>query len=164
MNSSRPQSPAALADLSSANSVDNFSSFEQREIAFDRAKLLPGSLDDAAVIRGVLLRAMKNSGMSRGCIADSMSELLGRQVTEKMLNAFTAESRDDRRWPAEFDRAFCKATGDKTLISCRAELAGMRVIDQHEIDLLELGRAFDQRTQADARIAELQTRLAGRRA
>lgn len=87
---------------------------------------------------------------------------MARTVTDKMLDAFTAESRSDRRWPAEFDRAFCKATGDNTLLACRAELAGLHVITEEEHLVLELGRAFLQRNDADEQIALLQKRLHGR--
>ena len=133
-------------------------------MGFDVDAGLPGSFDDASVIKGVLVQVMKRSGYSRATIADRMSYLLGRTVTEKMLYAFTGESRDDRRWPAEFDRAFCEATGDNTLLRCRAERAGLHVIDQSQMDLLELGRAFLQRTQAEEKIAKLQARLSGRAA
>ena len=91
-----------------------------------------------------------------------MEFLLARTFTEKMLNAFTAESRDDRRWPAEFDRAFCKATGDNTLLACRAEMAGLHVITDEEMLLLDLGRQHLLRSQAEEKIALLQKRLHGR--
>jgi hypothetical protein len=79
-----------------------------------------------------------------------------------MLNAFTAESRDDRRWPAEFDRAFCMATGDDALLCCRAEMAGLHVITEDEKNLLELGRQYLLRLQADEQISILQRRMHGR--
>ena len=91
-----------------------------------------------------------------------MSYLLAKSVTDKMLDAFTAESRNDRRWPAEFDRAFCEATGDDTLLRCRAEMAGLHVITEEERLLLDLGRQFLMRSQAEEQIAILQKRLHGR--
>ncbi len=114
------------------------------------------------MIRGVLIQAIKRSGKSRAAIAEEMEFLLARPVTEKMLNAFTAESRDDRRWPAEFDRAFCRATGDDTLLACRARLAGLHVITEEERLLMELGRQYLMRNQAEEQIAILQRRLHGR--
>jgi hypothetical protein len=164
MSSSPAQSRRANDHLSSENVEDNFSVSQQTLMSFDHENILPGSYDDTAVIRGVLLESMKRSGLTRAAIADEMSFLLGRQVTEKMLNAFSAESRGDRRWPAEFDRAFCKATGDNTLLTCRVKLAKLHVIDEHQMDILELGRAFLRRSQADEKIALLQRRLAGRTA
>jgi hypothetical protein len=134
----------------------------QRSMPFGYGDAVPGSFDDTSVIRGVLLDSMKSSGLSRASIAERMSYLLGRSVTDAMLNAFTAESRGDRRWPAEFDRAFCEATGNNTLLTCRVKMANLHVITDDEKDILELGRAFLMRNQADEKIALLQRRLSGR--
>jgi hypothetical protein len=142
--------------------VQNFASSEQESLSFDSDVVPSGSLDDSSVIRGVLIQSIKRSVKTRAAIAEQMEYLLARTITEKMLNAFTAESRDDRRWPAEFDRAFCKATGDNTLLACRAEMAGLHVITDEEKMLLELGRQFLLRNQADEQIALLQRRLHGR--
>jgi hypothetical protein len=90
-----------------------------------------------------------------------MTYLLGRSVTEKMLNAFTAESRDDRRWPAEFDRAFCEATGDNSLLLDRARRAGLIVIDEEQLKLLEIGRAYVERQRAVAEFDRLEREMNG---
>jgi hypothetical protein len=110
-------------------------------------------MNDSALVRHVLAESMRRCGKSRQQIAEEMSHLVGRTVTERMLNAFTAESREDHRWPAEFDRAFCAAVGDPWLLRCRAELAGFRVIDPDEATILELGRSYLTRKRAEAEIA-----------
>ena len=133
----------------------------QNCLAFEAAETLPGSFDDASVIRGILVQSIRRSGRSRAAIADDMTYLLARTVTEKMLNAFTGD-RDDRRWPGEFDRAFCKATGDNALLACRAQMAGLYVITEEEKLLLDLGRQYLLRNQAEEQISLLQRRLHGR--
>ena len=161
MNSSRVQYSTTASSQSSAEFSKSSAVRQQTEIPFQREPL-PGSFDDSAIIRGVLIRAIKESGRSRAEICDEMELLLARPFTVRMLDGFTADSRSDRRWPAEFDRAFCKATGDNTLLACRAEMAGLHVISAEEMLLLDLGRQFLIRNQADEKIAILQKRLHGR--
>jgi hypothetical protein len=81
-----------------------------------------------------------------------------------MLNGFTAESKDDYRFPSELERAFCTVTGDNRLLISKVERHGLYVIDANEKDLLELGRAYAQRTNADERIELLQRRISERTA
>jgi len=162
MNSSRSQYSSREPIESSADFGPKISGTRQTEMTFALDTVRPGSLDDSSVIRGVLIQSIKRSGKSRAAIAEEMELSLARTVTDKMLDAFTAESRNDRRWPAEFDRAFCAATGDNTLLACRAEMAGLHVIDDDEYLLLDLGRQFLIRSQAEEKIALLQKRLHGR--
>lgn len=122
---------------------------------------LGGVLNDGAVVRAVLIRSMRQCNKSRAQIAEEMTYLSGREVTETALNKYTAESRTDYRWPGELDRAFCRATGDDTLLKVRAELAGYRVIGAEEIHLLELGREYLRQVRAAHEVEILKTRLAG---
>lgn len=120
-----------------------------------------GSMNDGALVRGVLVEAIRNSGKSRAQIADEMSRLVGRAITQRMLDAYTAESREDHRWPGELTRAFCSATGDDRLLRVLAESAGLRVITDAESHLLELGRNYLQRSRAERAITALEQRLEG---
>ena len=122
----------------------------------------PGSLNDAHLVRAVLTEVIRACGKSRATICEEMTYLSGQEVTERRLNGFTAESKEDFRWPAELDRAFCTVTGDTRLLTCRVELHGLHVITADEMELLELGRAFLKRTQSEDQIALLQRRLHGR--
>jgi hypothetical protein len=90
-----------------------------------------------------------------------MTKLSGQKVTERMLNNWTAAVRDNYRWPAELDRAFCTVTGDPRLLTFRVKLYGLHVIQESELHLLELGRAVHQRSQAEEKIEALQQRLRG---
>lgn len=123
--------------------------------------MLPGIFDDSAVVRGVLVQAIRKCGKSRAQLAEEISFLSGREMSEISLNKITAESRTDYRWPAELDRAFCHATGDDTLLRCRVELAGYKVIRSAEIDLLNLGRELLREKRAAAKAELLERRLRG---
>jgi hypothetical protein len=122
---------------------------------------LTGSMNDGALIRGVLVEAIRHSSKSRPQIADEMTRLVGREITERALNAYTAESKEDHRWPAELTRAFCSATGDDRLLRVLSEAAGLRVINDAESHLLELGRNYLGRARAERAIAALEQRLEG---
>jgi hypothetical protein len=161
MNSSRPKSPPALHGLPTANSQEKIAVQTQPSLFDGHPGALPGSLNDSAVVRGVLIQSIRKSGKSRAQIAEDISFLSGRDVTEISLNKFTAESRTDYRWPAELDRAFCRATGDDTLLRCRAELAGYRMIDATESDLLDLGKEMLRQKRAAENMALLERRLQG---
>lgn len=161
-NSSRPQSRTGSA----AQSIENTKKFsgvvQQLPLPLNRESVLPGSLNDSHVIRATLTEVIRTCGKSRAQIANEMSYLVGREVTERMLNGFTAESREDYRWPAELDRAFCAVTGDTRLLTCRVERHGLHVIDDNDLLLLELGRAVHQRNRAGDAIDILQRQLVGR--
>ena len=112
------------------------------------------SYNDAQSVRTLLVQTIKRCPKSRAAIASEMESLLGRTFTEKMLNAFTAVSREDRRWPAEFDRAFCQVTNDYSLLATRVERAGFRMIGPEEERLIEIGRAFVARAAAQKLLRE----------
>jgi hypothetical protein len=116
------------------------------------------------MVRSILVEAIRACDKSRAQIAEEMSFLVGREITERMLNGFTAESKDDYRFPSELERAFCTVTGDNRLLISKVERHGLYVIDANEKDLLELGRAYAQRTNADERIELLQRRISERTA
>lgn len=99
--------------------------------------------------------------MSRAQIAERMSLLTGTEVTERMLNAFAAESREDHRFPCELERAFCAATGDTRLMVCRAKLAGLNAVSGEDLELLELGREYLRQKRAAENIAGLEAKLRG---
>ena len=103
---------------------------------------------------------MKKCPLSRAEIADRMAYFTGTKVTETMLNQFTA-SRDDVRFPLQLERAFCAAVGDYTLLTSRAELAGLRFVDDEGAALVELGREYLRQKRAAENIAAIETKLRG---
>lgn len=161
MNSAYAHAAGRGHIASTANSRQKFAPTSGQATLFPTPEVTPGSFDDTGLVRFTLIQSIKKSGKSRAEIAETMSFLLGRQVTEAMLNAFTAESRGDRRFPAEYDRAFCAATGDNTLMVCRIELAGLHVIDDNGMKLLELGREYLRGKRATEAMAEHERSLQG---
>jgi len=146
----------------SAKSLPNAgtNSFQQT-IRFRQVDATPGALNDDSMVRGIITDAIKRCGKSREQIADEMSDALALPVTARMIASFTAESKELHRWPGAWDRAFCQVTGDERLMVFRIERSGLHVINDSEKDLLELGRQFLIRNQADEQIALLQKRLHG---
>jgi hypothetical protein len=62
--------------------------------------------------RESISQALKNSPLSRYQIAARMSELVGQDITKTMLDSWTAESKENHRFPAIYVPAFCEAAGD----------------------------------------------------
>jgi hypothetical protein len=121
----------------------------------------PGSLNDELLVRNVISAAIKSCGKSREQIAEEMSVLLANRVTARMITAFTTVSKELHRWPGAWDRAFCVAVGNDSLLRCRAEAAGYQLISGDEIQLLELGRQYLRRKRANEEAEMLERRLAG---
>jgi len=159
--SSQSKSLPSSRRQSTENYREYFSPDPQANLFADGSMALPGSMYDAALVRLALIEAIRKSDKSRETIADEMSSLSGTQVTVRRINAFTAESREDYRFPLELTRAFCVATSDFTLLRRVAEMAGFRLIDVVEADLLELGRESLRQKRASENIALLEKRLQG---
>jgi hypothetical protein len=91
-------------------------------------------------IKEAIGEAVKNSGLKRYDIAGRMSEHLGMEITESMLNSYTAESKEGYRMPAEYMPIFCKITQDYTPLDILVAAAGARLVKSDEIFFLEMGR------------------------
>ena len=156
-NNPRPEAAGKETEKFPEFSAD----IQQIPLAVDRTSVTPGSLNDSHMIRVVLADSIRRSGKTREQIAEEMSYLVGREVTARMLYGFTADSKDDYRWPAELDRAFAVATGDDRILKCRVEAAGYKAISGNDIDLLELGRQYLKKKRSEAEIAERERRLEG---
>lgn len=76
-------------------------------------------------LRTALCSAIKQCPLSRWEIAGKMSHLLGHEVSKYMIDAWTAESKDGHRMPAEYIPAFCMVTGDHGPLRVLAEVAGL---------------------------------------
>ena len=91
-------------------------------------------------IKDGISEGIKNSGLKRYAIAGEMSEQLGVEITESMLNSWTAESKEGHRMPAEYYPIFCKLTQDFAILEILTASAGGRMVKSEEIYLLEMGR------------------------
>jgi hypothetical protein len=157
MTSSRSHHPRNHAHNSRENTGQSFAAIQRDLLEITVA----GSMNDSAVIRAALIEAIRKCGKSREDLADEMTALSGTEVTVRRLNAYTAESREDYRFPLELVRAFCAATGDFTLLAKIAELSGSKLIGSAEIDLMHLGAEYLRQKRAITALAELENRLGG---
>mgnify|MGYP001029465515 CR=1 FL=1 len=64
-------------------------------------------------LRRAVSDALKRCPLSRYQVAARMSELMGIDVTKSSLDSWTAESKDQHRFPAAYLPAFCTATGSR---------------------------------------------------
>ena len=91
-------------------------------------------------IKDAIAEAIKGCGLKRYAIAGQMSEMLGTEITESMLNAYTAESKEGYRMPAEYIPVFCQVVKDYTVLEILVAASGCRMIKSEEVYYLEIGR------------------------
>lgn len=154
-SSSRPNYPSSSRHTSPSNSEQELRRLQTESVS---SGTFP-SLNDETLLRDILNASIKSSGKSRDHIADEMSLLLQTRVSRRALDLYTAESAEQNRFPMQYARAFCQVTGDTTLLRALPELAGLKVIDEEEQALLELGREFLRQKDAAAKMSALEAKL-----
>ncbi|MDR2220680.1 MAG: hypothetical protein LBE24_08905 [Methylobacillus sp.] len=105
-----------------------------------------GSLACRVEISHAMSGALK--GLDRYDVAAKMSRLLGRDISKHMLDAYTAESREDHTPPLDTAIAFDLATETHTLANLFSTKLGARLLIGKEALHAELGRL--QRTHDEA--------------
>jgi len=88
----------------------------------------PGGLNIKYEFQGIISDAIKHCRLSRWEIAGRMSMLLNREITKYQLDSWTAESKEQHRFPAEYLPAFCEAAGSHEPLRYLAEKAGVFVL------------------------------------
>jgi hypothetical protein len=111
-----------------------------------------GSLDIHTQFRNTLSLSIRRSNLSRYQICAIMSELLGQDITVNMLNGWTAESKDEHRFPAEFLPAFCEAVGSYEPMKFLAQKAGLFLLPSAEALRSEIQRLCDEKEQIENEI------------
>lgn len=84
-----------------------------------------GSLNISERLRHSYVAGLKQCPLSRWEVAGRMSHLLGVEVSKYMLDAWTAESKNGHRMPAEYIPAFCAATGWTEPVRILTESSGL---------------------------------------
>jgi hypothetical protein len=115
------------------------------ELLPPQAATAAGSLACRAEIAHAMSDALK--GLDRYEVAYRMSRLLGREVSKFMLDAYTAESREDHIPPLDTAIAFDLATEAHTLVNLYAGKVGARVSvgkDAMDAKLGQLERVRDE--------------------
>lgn len=116
-----------------------------------------GRLDNKiARLIGQALRDARDDGKSRAQVARSMSEFLGRAISEAMLNKWSSEGSEDHRIPLDAFMALVHATEVRALLGFvpgefgltvieneYAEMITDQLLDEHikEMEALKLARA-----------------------
>ena len=77
-----------------------------------------GKAGTDAAVRAIISAALK------ACPAAKMSGILGVEITKAQLDSWSAESKENHRFPHIYAGAFCQAIGDKALARCMAQLCG----------------------------------------
>jgi len=113
-------------------------------------EITEGDLDIANRLRLVLIRAIKESPLSRHQIAGEMSHLLGHEVSKTTIDSWTAESKERHRIPAEYLPAFCRVTGDREPIRLLAEHGDMFAMPGPEALRAEIQKFTEQESKARA--------------
>lgn len=112
-----------------------------------------GSLSCRAEIANAMSDALK--GQDRYEVAAKMSRLLGREISKFMLDAYTAESREDHIPPLDTAIAFDIATESQTLANLSAAKIGARLLVGKEALHAELGKLERLRDEAAQQIKKL---------
>ncbi len=117
----------------------------------------PGGLSCRAEIAHAMSDALK--GHDRYEIAAKMSRLLGRDISKHMLDAYTAESREDHIPPLDTAIAFDLATESIALAELFAKKIGGKISVGKEALDAKLGQLERIRDEAAKQIKQLKKRL-----
>jgi hypothetical protein len=103
-----------------------------------------GSLDIDRPFREAISEALKRCPLSRYQVAARMSELTGTDITKTMLDSWTADSKEQHRFPAIFLPAFCEAVGGSEPLKLLGQLAGVFVLPGPEALRAEIQRIDEE--------------------
>lgn len=114
-----------------------------------------GAADMAASIKRALAEDLRSSRWSRAEVAEKLSRLAGRPITEHHIDAFAADSKAGYRFPAELVGAWVQVLGSRRLLDLICGELGYHAADDTERGLAELGRAQIQREKLDRQLEKL---------
>lgn len=100
----------------------------------------PESLNISLRLRDALSNALRKCKQSRYQIAAQMSELTGCDISKTMLDAYTADSKEYHRFPAEWIPAFKKTTGDDSVLKILAEGCESQIVSGKDLLYAEAAR------------------------
>lgn len=112
-----------------------------------------GSLNTDRQFREAISAALKRCPLSRWQVAARMSEMTDTDITKTMLDSWTAESKEQHRFPAVFLPAFCDAVGCTDPLKLLGSLIGVFVLPGPEALRAEIRRIEEdiERKQLDKR-------------
>ena len=127
------------------NLFDIIQQISERQKSISQSGDIPGRLNISATLRELVSQALKHPHLNRYGVAAEMSKLLGKEITKSMLDSWSAESKENHRFPLDYFNAFVEATGDKTILRLICEKADGYFIEGEDALLTELGRIEKQK-------------------
>jgi len=130
-----------------------------------RAPLLPFPIDETLSwsisqrTKQSLAMAMKKSDFSRAQIAERLSAMLGREIKEKQLIQWAAESEVAYRAPYEVIIAVSMILRDASILEVGVQAIGKHIVGDAEMSVLELAEL----DQEQARLQAAQERIEQRK-
>lgn len=132
-------------DTSQLNIFDLIKEISKKQA---EASLHPQTFGKASIdaaVRALISESLKKCPLSRYEVAAKMSEILGVEITKAQIDSWSAESKENHRFPYIYTGAFCQVTGDKSLARYMAELCGGYFIEGEDAVRLELGKIEEQK-------------------
>lgn len=124
------------------------------------AATAPGALAGLKTqIAHAISAVIRDSGLDRFEIAGKMSALLGEEVSKTMLDAYSAESREDQNVPAYRLLAFVLATESFPALDQLLSHLGCRLLAGEQTQLAAITKLEMQRAALDRRIKEMRSRV-----
>lgn len=120
----------------------------------------PGSLSCRIQIANTMSEAL--SGLDRYDVSATMSRLLDRDISKHMLDAYTAESREDHIPPLDTAIAFDVATEGYSLLYLYASKVGAKVAFGQDALAVELGQLERKRDEYTKKIQRLKQAMEGK--
>lgn len=118
---------------------------------------IAGALACRAQIAHLMSDALK--GHDRYEVATQMSKLLGREFSKHILDAYTAESREEHMPPIDTAIAFDMATGGMHLLNFYAQKLGARLVVGRENLNWQLGKLEHMREELARQIKQVKQAL-----
>ena len=103
-----------------------------------------GSFNIDRSFREAISAALKQCPLSRYQVAARMSELTDTDITKTMLDSWTAESKEQHRFPVIFLPAFCEAVGCTEPLKMLGTLIGVFVLPGPEALRAEIQRMDEE--------------------
>ncbi|MQT14417.1 DNA transposition protein [Segnochrobactrum spirostomi] len=106
----------------------------------------------ARSISKAVSETLKGCGRSRAEVARAMSDYLDDNITENVLNAYAAESRDDLIISITRLDALIAVTRDRRLLELLASRHGWAVIDRRHLPAIKMAELLEHREEVNAEI------------
>ncbi len=131
-------------DIGQISIFDVIKNISEQQKAASMPGVIPGRFNLEATLRELISIALKQTKLSRYEVAAEMSKHVGREITKSQIDSWSAESKENHRFPLAYLNAFVEATGDKTLIRLISEKAGGYFIEGEDALYTELGKIEKQ--------------------